>query len=204
MWGGNTSDPKNYSPKNQEIFYRNFKVYSSGGSSGPTDSGGTTASSGVSTDSSATTVSGSFAPIFPAAGLDVKPFAKIAWKSHENADKYYIRIIDRSSSTTRMQATLQAYEISCYGAEKRCEVPYTGSTLEFAPHRMVLRALKDGVTLEEYRFDFSISSDGTSYSSSGDTSTTSDCGGDVRTNPTSGWKCTGDRSRSARYHGIGS
>lgn len=172
MWGGDTSDSVNFSPRAQEIFYRNYRLYSSGGS---TSSSSSTSSS--TSSSSGTSASGSFGPLFPTAGIDAQPLTKISWKSHAQATRYYVRLVDRTSFVEKFGRTYEASAINCFGGEKLCEIDYVGASLSNGEHRYTLRALNGSKVLEEYVGDFDITSSGntsfTSESASTSSSTTS-------------------------------
>jgi hypothetical protein len=104
MWGGNTDDPKNWSPKNQKMWYANYKIYTSSGtavsqpsstSTGNTNSTPTNNTNSTPSQPSApVTSSGPFAAVAPSGtigGNDVT----LQWRPDPNADRYYVRVMTR-------------------------------------------------------------------------------------------------------------
>lgn len=175
MWGGNTSDTKNFSPKAQEIFYKNYRLYASSGSGGTTSDGGGTSGSGGG-DTGGTTSGDGFAPIYPSAGSTVEPLKQIVWSKHPQADRYYIKIVD-PAKVIKLQEKYSLSQISCDSADV-CKVPYGGSTLKDGKHSMILRAVRSGSKLQEYKVYFTVAGGGGGYtggSGSGDSG--SDGGG---------------------------
>lgn len=104
MWGGNTSDPKQFSPKAQKMWYADYKLYTSSGNSvarSPTPSPdvSTPSSAPVSQPTStapAPTSDGAFGPVSPnGSGTDGRNLA-LQWRPDSTADKYYVRVMTRA------------------------------------------------------------------------------------------------------------
>jgi hypothetical protein len=108
MWGGNTADPVNFSPKNQKMWYADYKIYTLKGSasvqaSAPSSSSTSTSSpsssgsSSSNTSGSSSTSSGSFGPIAPSGSVGGRNVT-LAWTPDANADRYYVRVLTRRAN----------------------------------------------------------------------------------------------------------
>jgi hypothetical protein len=96
MWGGNTADPVNFSPKSQRMWYADYKLYTGNGTTSEEASAPSSGSDSTSS-SSGSTSSGEFGPIAPSgavSGSDVT----LSWRPDPNADKYYVRVTTRRAS----------------------------------------------------------------------------------------------------------
>lgn len=155
MWGGNTSDKKNFSPKNQEIFYRNYKIYaSSGGTSGGGNDGGLAGGTGA------------FGPVTPAKNSTIASPSQLVWESHGDADKYYLKIVD-SKKKTKFSKTVTESSAGCKNGGS-CSTKYSGK-LANGSYKFTLRAQKGSKKLKEVTISFKInaSSGGSSSGGSG-------------------------------------
>ena len=83
MWGGNTADPINFSPKNQRMWYANYKLYTRHSSNNLQ----------ISEPSAATpTSSGSFGPTAPSGSVGGRSVT-LTWTPDADADRYYVRVL---------------------------------------------------------------------------------------------------------------
>jgi len=211
MWGGVTSDPKNFSPKPQEIFYRDYRLYAPQGAGGTLASDDPPATDSPATDSPGadnpaggsdpsppatgggeTDISDGFAPIHPAAGTTVAPLSQIVWSGHPQADRYYIRLVG-PSNVASLQKTYRLSEVSC-DSSGACKVPYSGTALRDGRHRLVLRAVQSGAILQEHKIDFTVAANGGGFSGGADAG-----GGDTSTGDTG----TGDTGTGGEPTGGG-
>jgi len=168
MWGGKTSDRKNFSPKSQEIFYRRYRLYATNstgsggaGSGGFAGNSGDDGASGSSADNSSHGNSASFGPIHPEAGSHVRPPAQLVWAKHSKADKYYLKIVD-DKRKVRLRKQYRLNKIDCNSAAV-CKVAYDGQALRNGRHTMILRAVRGGSKLKEYRFGFTVAANGDGF-----------------------------------------
>lgn len=98
IWGGNTSDPKHFSPKNQRMWYADYKLYASNGTavsrptSEPSPEKPGTGAPDVPKSSSMALV----APSGQIAGKSVV----LQWTLESQADRYYVKVIDTRDKST--------------------------------------------------------------------------------------------------------
>jgi hypothetical protein len=106
MWGGNTADPVNFSPKSQRMWYANYKLYTGRGatsvqasapSSNPSSTPSSSSSSSSNTSSGSSTSSGAFGPIAPSGSVGGRNVT-LAWSPDSGADKYYVRVLTRRAN----------------------------------------------------------------------------------------------------------
>jgi len=157
MWGGVTSDKKNFSPKAQEIFYKNYKIYASsggldGGGGGNDDGGGFAGTSGA------------FGAVVPAQNSTIASPSQLVWEAHDDADKYYLKIAD-GKNKTKYSKTIAAKSAGCNNGGS-CTVSYPG-TLGNGAYKFTLRAMRGSKKLKEINFSFKVGSDSGASASSG-------------------------------------
>lgn len=93
MWGGNTSDPDQFSPKAQKMWYADYKLYTSNGgavSQAP--------SSGSSTAQSSSSGGSGFGAISPS-GSTNRSKVVFRWRPYAGAERYYLRVNDRRNGS---------------------------------------------------------------------------------------------------------
>lgn len=147
-----------------------FDVSSSGTSSTSNSSSTTASSSGSSS-------SAGFGPVSPVQGATMSTSPQLTWGRHSSADRYYVRLIDRSVTVDRMQDKITAAELGC-SSGGNCTLQYSGSELRNETHRLIVRALNGSTKLDEFTIDFDASSSQGAGSSSTTTWTAeADAGG---------------------------
>lgn len=125
MWGGRTSDPKQFSPKAQKMWYADYKLYTrSGGavaqapsssSSDNTVSKTTTSTTSNTTNSTtnsttsnttnSTTSGGEFGAISPS-GSTNRSNVVLRWRPYPGAERYYLRVDDQRNRSMILGTTV--------------------------------------------------------------------------------------------------
>lgn len=97
IWGGTTSDPKNWSPKAQKMWYADYKLYTGNGRAvSQSQSTPSTSTSTVSSTPTSTTKpisSGdAFGPVAPSGTVSGSNMVA-NWNPDPKADRYYVRVM---------------------------------------------------------------------------------------------------------------
>ena len=105
MWGGNTSNPDQFSPKAQKMWYADYKLYTKNGSAvAQNTSTPSTTSESTVTGSAASGGSG-FGAISPSGPTDRNDVV-LRWRPHPNAERYYLRVNDRRNGSMIVGTTV--------------------------------------------------------------------------------------------------
>ena len=107
MWGGDTSNPKNFSPKYQAIWYTEYRIYDLSG-------GATTASTPQSIGGS-----GDFTQISPNGTIPEGP-VDLIWTAVAGADKYAVKLINAENNDVILYQALGPSAAECGYENGRC------------------------------------------------------------------------------------
>ncbi len=98
MWGGNTEDPKQFSPKAQKMWYADYKLYTSSktavASPPSTPSGGTGSSTDSPEPSNPSSGGSSFGAVSPSGTVGTGTTV-LKWRPNPDANRYYVRVLTK-------------------------------------------------------------------------------------------------------------
>jgi hypothetical protein len=109
MWGGNTRNPDQFSPKAQKIWYANYKLYAKRRGAVPqstsaSSSADTSTSTSPSSNASSSAGSG-FGAVSPS-GSTNRSNVVLRWRPYAGAERYYLRVNDRRNGSMIVGTTV--------------------------------------------------------------------------------------------------
>lgn len=114
IWGGDTSDPKHFSPKAQNMWYANYKLYTP---KGATVSQSFPSSSTINTSTNKTQPTrsgGSFGAIAPSGTVSGSSLT-VQWSADLKADRYYVKVVNTGSRSAVFGSTVSPRQ-ACSGS----------------------------------------------------------------------------------------
>lgn len=108
LWGGTTSDPNRMSPRKQNMWYADYKLYTMKGGAAPSVAQSpssdepSTNSPSEPTSSNAGGAFGAIAPSGTVGGSNVTA----QWTADTNADRYFIKVVNRANKNTVFHQTV--------------------------------------------------------------------------------------------------
>lgn len=147
MWGGNTSDQKNWSPKKQNMWYAEYRIYTASGKAISQPSS-TSSTPSKSTSSAQASNSGSFGAVSPT-GTIGRSNVVLRWLSDSSANRYYVRVFtDRDKWRDRKNVFNGSVYTNKNCSGSNCSLNI--GKLEPGQYEWMVRSQRDATVLAPY------------------------------------------------------